>query len=52
MRDRYILPVGLAWVAIGAGLFIGLKSTWKTSNNTSEDIAASRGDILNVNVDY
>jgi hypothetical protein len=40
MRDRFILPVGLAWIAIGAGLVIGFKETWRSSNKASQAIGA------------
>jgi hypothetical protein len=36
MRDNYILPVGLVWMVIGAGLFTGVKETWRASNKPSE----------------
>ena len=32
MRDRYVVPVGLVWLAIGAGLIIGLRETLRSSN--------------------
>jgi hypothetical protein len=35
MRDRYIVPVGLVWLVIGAGLLVGVKETWRSSNKTN-----------------